>query len=131
MRVMAEAAVAKKDPKAIIKETGFRPDLRKRGSLRAVFDGRYKYARYFSPMERNRPTTLEEIHRWNDVELYDLRNDPSELRNLGAGPGQNDVLVAAMNDKLNAAVEAEIGKDDGREMPAVEGIGWALDRVDL
>jgi hypothetical protein len=36
-----------------------------------------------------------------------------------------------MNAKLNAVVDAEFGKDDGREMPDVAGISWAVDRVDL
>ncbi len=114
-----------------MKETGFRPDLRKRGSLRTAFDGRYKYTRYFSPIQRNRPTTLDEIYRWNDVELFDLERDPDEMKNLGARAGMNDALVLAMNDKLNAAIDTEIGKDDGREMPDVAGLSWAIDRVDL
>lgn len=131
MRVMAEAAFTKRDPKELVKETGFKPDLRKRGSVRATFDGRYKFARYFSPMQRNRPVTLEDLYRFNDVELYDLRTDPGEMKNLGARRGTNDELVLAMNAKLNAVMDAEIGKDDGREMPPVEGIDWALDWVDL
>ena len=131
MRLMAEAAVAKRDPKEFLKEKGFKPDLRKRGSVRATFDGRYKFARYFSPLQRHRPATLDELYRYNDVELYDLQADPAEMRNLGARPGPHDTLVTAMNAKLNAAVDREIGPDDGREMPAVEGISWAVDRVDL
>ena len=36
-----------------------------------------------------------------------------------------------MNTKLNAIVEAEMGRDDGREMPEFEGIDWSIDRIDL
>ena len=44
-----------------LKQAGILPDLRKRGAIRSVFDGRYMYARYFSPMQHNRPETLEQI----------------------------------------------------------------------
>ena len=131
MRVMAEATVAGKDVKVAMKESGFRPDLRKRGSLRTVFDGRHKFTRYFSPMQRNRPTTLDALYGLNDPELFDLQGDPAEMSNLAAARGANEALVLAMNAKLNAAIEAEFGKDDGREMPDVAGISWAVDRVDL
>ena len=123
--------VAVRDVKDVVKETGFRPDLRKRGSLRTVFDGRHKFTRYFSPMQRNRPTSLATLYELNDPELFDLQSDPAEMKNLAASKGANESLVLAMNDKLNAAVDREIGKDDGREMPDVQGIAWAVTRVDL
>ena len=131
MRVIAEAVVAKKDPKVALKESGFKPDLRKRGSLRTVFDGRYKYTRYFSPLQRNRPTALGSIYQYNEPELFDLEGDPGEMTNLAASQGSNAELVMAMNGKLNAVIDAEFGKDDGREMPDVAGISWAVDRVEL
>ena len=131
MKLLAQAAHEGKEQMAALKESGFKPDLRKRGSLRATFDGRYKFARYFSPLERNRPTNVDELYRHNDVELYDLQEDPAEMRNLGAQKGQNDPLVTAMNDKLNAAIDAEFGKDDGREMPQLDGVTWTIDRVEL
>jgi arylsulfatase len=131
MRVIAEGAAAGKDVKTAVKESGFKPDLTKRGSVRMAFDGRYKYARYFAPLERHRPTTVEEIRRRNDVELYDLRNDPGEMRNLAAPRIADEALLLAMNDKLNAAIAAEIGRDDGREMPDVAGIQWDVDRIEL
>ena len=131
MKLMAEAKAAGKDVKDVVKETGFKPDLRKRGSLRTVFDGRHKFTRYFSPLQRNRPTTLDALYEYNDPELFDLEKDPAEMRNLAATKGANEATVLAMNAKLNAAVEAEIGKDDGREMPDVNGIAWAITRVDL
>ena len=131
MRVIAEAVVAKKDPKVALKESGFKPDLRKRGSLRTVFDGRYKYTRYFSPLQRNRPTELGSIYQYNEPELFDLEGDPGEMTNLAASQGSNAELVMAMNGKLNAVIDAEFGKDDGREMPDVAGISWAVNRVEL
>src|SRR5262245_21445108 len=56
-----------------LKSAGIVPDMMKRGAVRSIFDGRYVFARYFSPKQHNRPTTLEEIYRLNDVELFDLQ----------------------------------------------------------
>ena len=131
MRVMAEATSVGQDVKDAMKQRGFKPDLRKRGSLRMAFDGRYKFTRYFSPLERHRPTTLDELYRLNDVELFDLVADPGEMRNLAHARSANAELVARMNDKLNAAIAAEMGADDGREMPEVAGIDWSAHRVEL
>ena len=131
MRVLAEAVGSGKDQKTVIQESGFKPDLRKRGSLRATFDGRYKFARYFSPVQRNRPATLDDLYRYHDVELYDLATDPAETRNLAAARGANDALVERSNATLNRVLDREFGKDDGREMPEIAGIDWALDRAEL
>ncbi|MDQ8038205.1 MAG: sulfatase-like hydrolase/transferase [Pedobacter sp.] len=131
IRLVSEARAAGKNPKEAMKAAGYRPNMKKRGNLRTVFDGRYKFTRYFSPLQRNRPTTLDELYQWNDVELFDLATDPSEMKNLAAQKGQNAELVMAMNKKLEALIKAEIGVDDGREMPVVEGIDWAIDRIDL
>lgn len=131
IRLIAQARATGKDPKTAIKASGYRPNLRKRGSLRTVFDGRYKFTRYFSPLQRNRPATLDEIYRWNDVELFDLRADPAETINLAADQARNAALVVAMNAKLEAEIKAQIGVDDGREMPDIEGVDWRIDRLDL
>jgi hypothetical protein len=50
--------------------------------IRSVYDGRYRFSRYFSPKQFNRPTSLEALFANNDVELYDLHADPTESRNL-------------------------------------------------
>ncbi len=35
------------------------PDLRKRGAIRGVFEGRYRLTRDYSPKQRNRPGKME------------------------------------------------------------------------
>lgn len=131
IRRVAEAKAAGQDLRSAVKASGYRPDMTKRGSLRTVFDGRYKLTRYFAPVQRNRPRTLEELYRDNDVELFDLSADPGELHNLAANPAGHEALVLAMSDKLEAVIAAEIGVDDGREMPQIDGIDWRIERMDL
>lgn len=109
-----------------LKEAGILPDLRKRGAIRSIFDGRYTFARYFSPMQHNRPGTLEQIHAFNDLELYDLEADPLEQHNLAAGDKPNNDLILAMNEKLTRLIDEEVGEDPGGMIPpGVEG-GWEV-----
>ena len=63
---------------------GIKPDLMKRGHIRSIFDGRYKFSRYFAPLQHNRPETMEQILQFNDLELFDLASDPKESINLAA-----------------------------------------------
>jgi arylsulfatase len=100
--------------------------MSKRGAVRAVFDGRYLFARYFSPKQHNRPTTLEELLRFNDVELYDLQTDPNEMNNLAVKGGQSRELVMAMNEKLNRLIDAEVGEDRGQMLPGGIDAGWEV-----
>lgn len=130
-KIVSEARAAGQDPKAAVKAAGYRPNMKKRGSLRTVFDGRYKFTRYFAPVDRNQPKNLDELYRWNDVELFDLKSDPSETRNLAASQGSNAELALDMSRKLEAIIKAEIGVDDGREMPPFEGVDWSIERIDL
>ena len=104
---------------------------KKRGSVRTVFDGRYKFSRYFAPVDRNKPGSLTELYRANDVELFDLQTDPSETANRAVDREKNSVLIATMSGKLEALIKAEIGDDNGREMPEVSKITWTIDRADL
>lgn len=113
------------DPKRL-KEAGLVPDLGKRGAVRSVFDGRYVYSRYFSPKQHNRPTTLEQLYRLNDVELYDRQSDPHEMTNLAAKPGSAPELVLAMNEKLNRLIDSEVGEDRGQMLPGGIEAGWEI-----
>lgn len=129
--VAGEAIAAGKSPRESMKKSGFKPDLGKRGSVRTVFDGRYKFSRYFAPVARNRPADVDMLFKVNDVELFDLETDRAETVNLAVDREKNADLIAAMSAKLEALIKAEIGVDDGREMPEVAGIDWAVDRADL
>ncbi len=107
-----------------------RPDTKKRSNIRTVFEGRYKYSRYFNSQEHNRPTTVEQIFKINDVELFDLKNDPNEMNNLALDKKKNQDLLLAMNDKLNRLIDSEVGKDDGSFLPKISGVNWAFKRFD-
>lgn len=129
--VAGEAIAAGKNPKESMKAGGFTPDLKKRGSVRTVFDGRYKFSRYFAPVERNHPDNIDDLYRANDVELFDLQMDPLETKNIAMDREENAGLITAMSEKLESLIQAEIGKDDGREMPDLAKITWSIDRADL
>lgn len=107
-----------------LKSAGIRPDLMKRGAVRSVYDGRYTFARYFSPKQHNRPTTMEDIVRFNDVELYDRQNDPFEMNNLATSSTQYRDLLLAMNGKLNRLIDMEVGEDRGQMLPGGIDAGW-------
>lgn len=62
--------------------------------VRCIREARYKFAMYFDPSGQADP----------EYELYDLEDDPDELRNMGApdGPYYDAAKVAEMQQKLAA-----------------------------
>ena len=90
-----------------------KPNMENREFFRGVFDGRYKLIRYFGMANYNLPGSVEELFADNDVALYDIKKDPDEVNNLAIpdNPDYDDALLANMNSKLNALIEAEIGED--------------------
>lgn len=84
-------------------------NLRNRGLLSLVFDGRYKFGRYYAPTACNTPRALEEILKDNDVVLYDLQDDPAEVRNLALEPEKNRETILRMNALLNELIAKEVG----------------------
>jgi arylsulfatase len=100
------------------------PNLMKRGAICSVFDGRYQFTRYFSPKQHNLPASLDALYKLNDVELFDLQTDPLELNNLALDRNKHGDLLKAMNTKLTALIDKEVGEDVGQMLPdGVDG-GW-------
>ena len=91
--------------------------LDNRGFVSFVFDGRYKFARYYAPAAFNTPQTLEAILKNNDVQLFDLKSDPDEMRNLAVEPEKNQETILRMNRLLNDLIAKEVGVNDGRFLP--------------
>jgi arylsulfatase len=109
-----------------LKSSGIVPNLMKRGAVRSVYDGRYVFARYFSPKQHNRPTTLEDLYRYNDVEMFDLKSDPLEMNNLARSRKEHRELIVAMNEKLNRLIDSEVGEDRGQMLPGGIEAGWEV-----
>jgi len=101
-----------------------RPDFEKRGFLRAFFDQRFSFGRYFSPLHPNRPKGFDDLFARNDVVLYDRADDPSELTNLASDP-QHRALVEEYSNKLESLISAEVGDDQNvwvAERPQLLGL---------
>ncbi|MEO6376662.1 MAG: sulfatase-like hydrolase/transferase [Caulobacteraceae bacterium] len=88
-----------------------------RTQLRGVFDGRYKFARYFNIRQHHIPTDWDTLLAHNDLELYDTEADPNEIVNLAAQPAAHRDLILALNAKVNKIIAEEIGADDGSIYP--------------
>ena len=117
---------------AEVRQRGLKPDLKgHRGAIRSVFDGRYKFSRYFSTLEHNRPETLEQLTSVNDIELFDHESDPNEVVNLAADLDANGVPVMTMNAKLNAILDEEVGIDDGSSLGLDTDTDYAFTKVDI
>ena len=102
----------------LVEEIGV-PNLDARELFRGVFDGRYKLVRYFGMGHYNLPAEVQQLLADNDVALYDLQSDPEEMENLAnpAHPRYDEALQSAMNQKLNALIEEEIGEDHAMFTP--------------
>jgi arylsulfatase len=96
----------------------------KRGAIRSVYDGRYKFSRYFPNTKHNLPKTLQDLFSINDIECYDLKNDPNEMDNLAVDRQASGDLLMAMNAKLTNLIEAEVGEDNGQMFPGERN--WAV-----
>jgi arylsulfatase A-like enzyme len=130
IKILAEKG-PKEGPKEIRRQ-GLKPDFNKhRGAIRSVFDGRYKFSRYFSTLQHNQPLTFKELTTANDLELFDQENDPHEMINLAADPAKNKTLIMAMNAKLNTIIKEEVGVDDGSSLGLNQDTEYAFSKVDI
>jgi arylsulfatase len=92
-------------------------NVAQRGLIRGVYDGRYKFARYFKVTEHHQPRDWETLLARNDLELYDTQQDPDEIVNLAAQPEAHRDRILALNAKINALIDTEVGADDGSIYP--------------
>ena len=93
------------------------PGSTARGVIRGVFDGRYKFGRYFKISEHHEPRDWETLVAHNDLELYDTQADPDEIVNLAFKPDGQKAQILELNTKVNALIDGEIGADDGAMYP--------------
>jgi hypothetical protein len=115
-----------------IHRLGLKPDLaKKRGAIRSVFDGRYKFSRYFAPLQHNTPRTFEELSKVNDLELFDHASDPSESVNLAADAAGHRDLIMVMNKKLNTVIKEEVGIDDGSSLGISANTAYGFNKIDM
>jgi arylsulfatase len=92
-------------------------DLNKRGFLSFVFDGRYKFGRYYAPSSFNAPKTLDQVFQYNDVQLFDLKEAPDEMNNLALDREMNGETILRLNALLNDLMAREVGVNDGKFLP--------------
>lgn len=91
--------------------------LRKRGQMRGVYDGRWKFQRYSAPHSTSQPASFDALVSTHDLELYDTVTDPGETRNLAADPQSVKAEIERLNAMLNRLLAAEVGVDDGSFVP--------------
>jgi arylsulfatase len=92
--------------------------LDNRGFLSFVFDGRYKFARFYAPNDFNTPKTLEQLFKHNDVQVFDLKTDPDEMHNLALDREKHKETILRLNGLLNDLMAREVGVNDGSFLPA-------------
>ena len=97
------------------------PSRTNRGLHRGVYDGRYKFARFFALGEHHIPKDWDMLLAHNDLALYDTETDPNELTNLALDPEAHKDLIWSLCQKTTALIETEIGRDEGQEF---EGPGF-------
>ena len=99
--------------------TELQSKLGKRGDFSVLLStGDTNLPRYYAPANFNTPETLDQILSNNDLQLFDLVNDPLEVHNLALDPEKNKDLMLRMNALLNGLIAKEVGKNDGSSLRA-------------
>jgi arylsulfatase len=93
-----------------------------RGVIRGVFDGRYKFGRYFRLTDHHEPRDWDTLLARNDLELYDTQADPDEIANLAFRPEEHKERILELNSRVNALIDAEVGADDGAMYPGATSL---------
>jgi arylsulfatase A-like enzyme len=83
-----------------------------RSQMRGVFDGRWKFQRYGSPLRLTPPTTFDELIADWDFDLYDTHTDPGECHNLAVDRERWRDRITELNATVNELIESEVGVDD-------------------
>ncbi len=64
-------------------------------------------------------TAASSLCKHNDVQVFDLKEDPDEMRNLALEPEKHQALILRLNGLLNEYVAREIGVNDGGFLPKI------------
>jgi hypothetical protein len=69
---------------------------------------------------RSQPVSSFVSHHRGAVQ-FDLQEDPEETRNLAMDGAAKGDLIMALNDKLNARIDQEVGEDNGKFLSMIDG----------
>jgi len=85
---------------------------------RGIISKKYKFSRWFTPGDHHSPQNWFQLMGRNDLELYDMENDPLELNNLAQNPEEHKELILLLNNRLNKLIAKEVGEDFGAHFPS-------------
>ena len=78
-----------------------------------------------------RPHVMPVWGVWLDTAFwFSCAGTARKARNLAADPGKAGDLILAMNEKLNALIDGEVGEDVGQMLPKAPGVTWAITKFD-
>ena len=116
-RMLAKVAEQNGGPKVTFKypDDFIQFDTRTLG--RGIMTKKYKFSRWFTPGDHHVPETWSALMGRNDLELYDIEQDPLEMNNLAQDPEKYKETILSLNDRLNKLIVQEVGEDFGSHLP--------------